>query len=63
MKKICTLLIVLVLSGVMGSCTKVQTVYDCKKDCDDTFRELFLFSLPIMNLFEKEKCNNKCEGN
>jgi hypothetical protein len=62
MKKVCALLFVLVLSGAISSCTKLQTISDCKKDCDTTFQELLLFSSTLVDFYEKQKCYNKCEG-
>jgi hypothetical protein len=62
MKKVYTLLLALALSGVVGSCTKLQTISDCKKDCDKTFTELLLFTAPIVDVYERQKCYNKCEG-
>jgi hypothetical protein len=65
MKKVCTLLLVLALSGGMSSCTKFQTIGACKNDCDDKFAtEVLLFPLQavIIGLYEKNRCYDNCEG-
>ena len=67
MKKVCMLLLVLVLSGGMSNCTKLQTIHDCKKDCDSSFvdnivTELFVFDSLIVSVYERQRCVDKCEG-
>ncbi len=66
MKKICMLVVALVLAGVMGSCTKFQTIQQCKSDCDSRFRdnflnEEFLNGTFVYSLYEKNRCYNKCD--
>ena len=65
MKKVYTLLLVLVLSGVMGSCVKLQTIHACKNDCNDKFAtELFLLNFQTipLSVYEKSRCYDRCEG-
>jgi hypothetical protein len=67
MKKVCMLLLVLVLSGGMSNCTKFQTVHQCKKDCDSSFlgniiAESVVSNSLILSIYERQLCYNNCEG-
>ena len=66
MKKICTLLVFLILAGFIGSCTKFQTIAQCESDCDNRFRDNILTETVLndtfyFSLFEKYRCYNKCD--
>jgi hypothetical protein len=65
-KKICTLLVFLVLAGFMGSCTKFETYDQCRSDCDSRFRdnameEKLLYDTIFFSVYNKELCYNRCD--
>ncbi len=66
MKKIGMLLVLLVLAGFMGSCTKLETYKECRSDCDSRFRdnamlEDVLIDSIFYSLYNKELCYSRCE--